>query len=107
MQQNFGYNVIGGASKIWKYFIETYQPKNCVYYIDYNYFNGNSLPYLGLKYVTTQASFKNWWVKEQMIKNREPGRNKEISEKYKTGEVLQIYNAGTKVYIYERPVDIG
>ena len=24
-----------------------------------------------------------------------------ISEKYKTGEVLQVYNAGTKVYLWE------
>lgn len=96
-----GYTVVGGASKIWKYFLNTYKPKNCVYYIDYNYFNGNSLPYLGLKYLTTQVSFKNWWVKEQAIKNRQPSKNKEISEKYKTGEVLQIYNAGTKVYLWE------
>lgn len=96
-----GYTVVGGASKIWKYFLNTYKPKNCVYYIDYNYFNGNSLPYLGLKYLTTQISFKNWWVKEQAIKNRQPSKNKEISEKYKTGEVLQVYNAGTKVYLWE------
>ncbi len=96
-----GYTVVGGASKIWKYFIDNYNPQSCVYYIDYNYFNGNSLPYLGLKYITTQFSYKNWWVKEQEIKNREPMRHKEIKEKYKSGEVLQIYNAGTKVYVYE------
>lgn len=96
-----GYTVVGGASKIWKYFIDNYNPKNCVYYIDYNYFNGNSLPHLGLNYITTQYSYKNWWVETQEIKNREPMKHKEIKEKYKTGEVLQIYNAGTKVYLYE------
>lgn len=96
-----GYNVVGGASKIWKYFIKTYKPKSCVYYIDYNYFNGNSLPYLGLKYIKTQPSFKNWWVQENKIKNREPSKNKEIKQLYKEHKVVPIYNAGTKVYLWE------
>lgn len=98
-----GYTVVGGASKIWKYFIKTYKPKNCVYYVDYNYFNGKSLENLpNMKFIKTQPSFKNFWVKENIVKNREPHRNKEIKELYKSGEVLQIYNAGTKVYVWER-----
>lgn len=96
-----GYTVVGGASKIWKYFIENYNPANCVYYIDYNYFNGNSLPYLGLTYLKSQPGFKNWWVKTNTVKNREPQRHKEIKELYKKGEVVPIYNAGTKVYVWE------
>ena len=96
-----GYTVVGGASKIWKYFIENYNPINCVYYIDYNYFNGNSLPYLGLTYLKSQPGFKNWWVKTNTVKNREPQRHKEIKELYKKGEVVPIYNAGTKVYVWE------
>lgn len=97
-----GYNVIGGASKIWNYFIKTYNPQSCVYYIDYNYFNGNSLPYLGLKYITTQPSFKNWFVKENKVKNRDPMHHKEIKELEKQGLVYAIYNAGTKVYIWKK-----
>ena len=95
-------NVIGGASKIWKYFIENYNYNNCVYYIDYNYFNGNSLPYLGLKYITTQAGFKNYFVKENIVRNRSPQNHNEILKMYKSGEVLKIYNAGTKVYTWYR-----
>ena len=97
-----GINVIGGASKIWSYFLKTYNPNNCVYYIDYNYFNGSSLPYLGLKYVGCRESFKNYWQNLKTVKNREPQRNKEIQELYKTGEVIPIYNAGTKTYVYEK-----
>lgn len=96
-----GYTVVGGASKIWKYFLDTYKPRNCVYYIDYNYFNGNSLPNLGLTYITSQPSFKNWWVQENIVKNREPNRHKEIKQLYEEGKVIPIYNAGTKVYAWE------
>lgn len=97
-----GYTIIGGASKIWKYFINNYKYNNCVYYIDYNYFNGNSLSYLDLKFIKTQVSFKNYFVKENKIKNRDPNHHKEILELYKTNEVWQIWNAGTKVYIWSR-----
>lgn len=96
-----GINVVGGASKIWKYFISNYNPKNCVYYIDYNYFNGNSMSNLpDMEYIKTQASFKNYFVDTKEVKNRNPYKNKEIKELYNKGKVLKIYNAGTKVYVW-------
>ena len=97
-----GYTVIGGASKIFNYFIKNYNSKNCVYYIDYNYFNGNSLKYLpNMKYIKTQPSFKNYFVDTKEVKNRDPKHHKEITELYKQNKVLQIWNAGTKVYLWE------
>ena len=97
-----GYTVIGGASKIWKYFVNNYKPESCVYYIDYNYFNGNSILNLdsNFKYIKTQSSFKNYWVNENIVKNREPMRHKEVKQAYETGECICLYNAGTKVYVY-------
>lgn len=97
-----GYTVVGGASKIWKYFIENYNPESCVYYIDYNYFNGNSLPYLGLEFLKTQYGYKNYFIETGEIKNRDPLHHKEIKELEKQGLVIPIYNAGTKVYIWTR-----
>jgi len=98
-----GYVVVGGVSKIWNYFINTYAPESCVYYIDYNYFNGQSLNYLsGMKYVETQQSFKNWWVNEDVVKNREPSKHKEIKELQLLGKVVPIYNAGIKVYLWKK-----
>ena len=91
-----------GASKIWKYFITHYDYNNCVYYIDYNYFNGSSLPYLGLKYIATQAGFKNYFIEEDVVRNREPSRHSEIKQLVKEGKVLELYNAGTKVYVWDR-----
>ena len=96
-----GYTVVGGASKIFNYFIKNYNPKNCVYYIDYNYFNGNSLKKLpNMKFIKTQISFKNYFIKENRIKNRDPLHHKQIIEGYKDGSILQIWNAGTKVYVW-------
>lgn len=97
-----GYNVVGGASKIWKYFIKTYKPESCVYYIDYNYFNGNSLKNLAnMKYIKTQFSFKNYFVNNGKVKNRDPMHHKEIKQLQEQGLVYPIYNAGTKVYVWE------
>lgn len=98
-----GYSVIGGASKIWKYFKNNYNPQSCVYYVDYNYFNGQSIQYLdNFKFIKTQPSFKNWWRTENKIKNRDPLHHKEIKELEKEGLVIPIYNAGTKVYVWEK-----
>lgn len=100
-----GYTVVGGASKIWKYFIEKYNPDTCVYYIDYNYFNGKSLENLPhMEFIKTQYGFKNYWVNEGKVKNREPFRHKEIKELEAQGLVYPIYNAGTKVYVWKKEV---
>lgn len=96
-----GTTVVGGASRIWNYFVENYKPHSCVYYVDYNYFNGNSVEKLGFKYVVSQPSFKNYWVSDSTIRNRDPRRHAEVLELEKQGLVIPIYNAGTKVYIYE------
>lgn len=97
-----GYTIVGGASKIWNYFIKNYNPESCMYYIDYNYFNGNSLPYLGLKYQTSKLGFKNYWIEEKVVKNRQPKKHKEIKELEKQGKVVPIYNAGVKIYTYNK-----
>lgn len=97
-----GYTVVGGASKIWKYFIYNYNYNNCVYYVDYNYFNGNSLPYLNLKYITTNPSYKNFWVNDCKVTNRDPINHNKIKQAYANGECYPIYNAGSKVYVWNR-----
>lgn len=93
--------IVGGASKLFKYFIDNYNPDNCVYYIDYNYFNGNSLKHIdNMKYITSQISFRNLFLDTGEVKNRQPSKYKEINELEKQGKVTKIYNAGTKVYVW-------
>ena len=97
-----GYSVVGGASKIWKYFKENYNPQSCVYYVDYNYFNGKSIQYLdNFKFIKTQPGFKNWYKNKNIIENRIPSKHMTIKKLEKEGFVIPIYNAGTKVYVWE------
>lgn len=99
------HTVVGGSSKLLFALFNSkeHDVRELVYYIDYNYFDGRSLkndPRWELK--SEQVSFKNYWVKTGEVKNREPKRHKEITEKYKTGEVLKLWNAGTATYLYKK-----
>lgn len=53
-----------------------------------------------IKYVKTQLSFKNYFVKK-IVKNRDLMHHKDIVKGYEDSSILQIWNAGTKVYVWE------
>lgn len=97
----YGVQVVGGASKLWKHFIDTMKPNSVVYYIDYNYFDGRSVEKLGGKFITSQPGVKNYWIELDEVKNRQPAKHKEVMEAIKRGEVLEIWNAGTKTYAFD------
>lgn len=96
-----GVQVIGGATRLWSHFVKEMKPKSVVYYVDYNYFDGRSVEKLGGRYLGSQIGVKNYWVKEAVVKNREPARHKEVKEAIEKGEVLELWNAGTKTYAFE------
>ena len=52
-------NVIGGASKLFKYFIQKYQPEMIVSYSDIRLFNGNLYKKLG--FISKSQSKPNYW----------------------------------------------
>lgn len=103
-----GCYVIGGASKLWKYIITEYAPnKSIVYYVDLNFYNGRSLDKLceqfnDMQYVTSKSSFKNWFVKEQILRNRDPMHHKEIQQLIQDGLVKTCYDAGSLVYVFDK-----
>ena len=97
----YGVQVVGGASKLWKHFVDTLKPNSVVYYIDYNYFDGRSVEKLGGKFITSQPGVKNYWVELDEVKNRQPAKHREVMEAIRRGEVLEIWNAGTKTYAFD------
>lgn len=46
-----GYQIVGGASKLWKYFINQYNPTSVVTYADRRYSNGTFYKKIGFDYV--------------------------------------------------------
>ena len=107
--------VIGGASKLWSYFIKNYKTikinnenvewKTCCYYVDFDHNNGNSLKYLGFEFSHyTRGGFHNITNDSTKKINRLPSKHKTIKELIDKKFLFTIYNAGTKVYIYTKNV---
>lgn len=65
-----GYRVVGGASRIWKCFVREYNPESCVFYVDFDYFDGHSLENLGFKYVSCKPTPKNFLPNESRVVGR-------------------------------------
>lgn len=95
-----GVQVVGGASKLWKHFVDTLHPNSAVYYIDYNYFDGRSVEKLGGKFIISQPGVKNYWVDTEEVKNREPAHHTEVKKAITDGKALEMWNAGTKTYAF-------
>lgn len=99
-----GWSVSGGATKLWKAIIDDNPDiESIVYYVDLNHYNGFSVSGLpGTRFVKNQPSFWNWHVNEGRMRNRDPQRHAEVVAGYKDGSILQVYNSGTAVYLWER-----
>ena len=117
-----GYSVVGGASKLWKFIQEFYETHNLqgekvekgkgvnsiVYYVDLNLYNGNSIKkmgnteadsYIDLGY---QGGFRNLWIENKQLKEREPNKHKLIMSLMKEGKIASIPNAGTMINVWIR-----
>ncbi|OBY33535.1 hypothetical protein [Mycolicibacter kumamotonensis] len=99
-----GHSVSGGATKLWKAIIaDNPKTNSIVYYVDLNHYDGSSVTGLpGARFIKNQPSFWNWHVRENEVRNREPQRHAEIMAGYANGSVVQVHNAGTAVYVWER-----
>lgn len=95
-----GTQVVGGATRLWKHFMDDVRPKSVVYYVDFNYFDGRSLEKIGGKYIGHTDSYRNWWVKNNVVKNRDPKNHLIISELESQGKIRKIWNAGVLTYVF-------
>lgn len=55
------YNVVGGAEKLFKYFIDNYKPNSIVSYCDISKFSGKVYDTLGFRYIKTNSPRKHWY----------------------------------------------
>ena len=56
-----GYFILGGANKLFNYFIKNYNPKSIISYCDISKFNGNVYEKLGFKENNSSGPRKHWY----------------------------------------------
>ena len=89
-----GYQIIGGASKLFKYFIKNYTFNNIVSYADADISNGDIYEKLGMKYVSHTESWK--W----MYKGIRYNRLNKIKNSGK--DLVKCYPTGTLKFIFQK-----
>lgn len=113
------YQVVGGAEKIWKYFIENYSPNSIISYCDKSKFTGKVYEQLGMTLKGTSVS-KHWYnmqfnkhVTDNLLRQRgfdqlfnaNYGKGTSNEELMKQHKFVEIYDAGQSTYIWNKQVD--
>jgi len=107
-------SVIGGASRLFSYFIKNYNPKEVVSYADRSFSNGNLYKQLGFSFI--HKTEPNYYYVVDGIRKHRFGFRKDILVKEgfdvtKTEheimlerEIFRIYNAGNLKFIYHNEI---
>ena len=111
------YVVIGGANKLFSYFVEKYQPESIISYCDNSKFNGNVYTQLGMKYEGCSHPRCHWYnqktkrhISDNLLRQRGADQllgttdgkgtnNKEIM--IREGFV-EVYDCGQSTYIWKK-----
>lgn len=96
--------IVGGVSKLFKYFIKTYQPNSILCYADWNLFDGNGYKQLGFKFDGYTGPNK-FYITNTIIPvriNRNPYRYKELKELTSKNKLYTCYGAGSLRFIWSK-----
>lgn len=110
---NSKFAVVGGAEKMWNYFINTYSPKSIISYCDMSKFTGHVYESLSMSLDHIVEPNKIWSKGVEMITNNlllQRGYDQIFNAKYGKGTDneelmiangwLPVYDCGQAVYIY-------
>ena len=108
------YKVIGGASRLFKYFIKVYQPKSIISYCDNSKFDGSIYKFLGFELKDFGGPSKHWFNGERHITdnllrqrgfdqlfNMNYGKGTSNEELMKEYGFVEIYDSGQSTYIWK------
>ena len=108
-------NVIGGASKLFKYFVKTYNPQEIISYADRRWSQGNLYVKLGFNFISnTKPNYSYIDGKKQVRINRYNLRKNILVEKYgcpqnvteiefcRSKGFYQVFDCGNKKYIWKK-----
>lgn len=94
-------NVVGGTSKLFKYFVRKYNPKSVLCYADFNKFDGKGYKECGFKFIKITVPDKFYYDTKNCIRiNRNPSKYSEYMNKVKLGEFFLLYGAGNLKFIW-------
>jgi len=105
------YNIVGGASKLFKHFIKEHSPKEIYSFSDRSYSNGNLYKILGFEY-SHRSKINYHWVLNKERKHRynfakhklvEKGYDPNLSEReimYEQVGAYRIWNSGQDKWVY-------
>ena len=102
-------NVIGGASKLFKYFIKIYKPNNIVSYADRSYSDGKLYETLNFNFSHNTKESYHYVVDKIRLHRFNFRKNKIVNDKNKhkteheimnDNNIYRIYNSGHKCYIW-------
>ena len=109
------YNVVGGAEKLFKHFVDNYKPNSIVSYCDTSKFSGKVYDMLGFKCVKTNSPRKHWysWKEKRHITDGlllSQGYDRLFKENHGKGTsneelilargYLPVYDCGQSTYIW-------
>ena len=93
-----GYCIVGGKERLWKYFLNKYQPNNCISYCDFSKFDGHSYLKLGFKKERLNKPGFVWWEENtNFCYQRTPWKHNEYKNRF-----LKIYDCGQLVFIWKK-----
>ena len=99
-----GYNVIGGASKLFKYFVNNYmkQCETIVSYSDIAKTQGRIYQTLNFDFIDDAAPNYIWWKSDNDYKTRYQCQMKDEKEIMRSQGYAKVYDCGNKVWIYKK-----
>ena len=89
--------VVGGVEKLFKHFIQDYNPTKIFSYCDFNKFDGRSYEAIGMKFDGYTGPDKYWIKDGQMIR-----RSPNLYQYYKQNADGVLYGSGSKKYIWTK-----
>ena len=101
-----GYQIVGGTSKLFKYFIKNYQPKSIICYSDFNKFSGNS--YKNCGFTLDKITTPDMWFNEiNGLKriNRQPSKHQLTKQLVESGDLLEMHGAGNMKWVWRKNND--
>jgi hypothetical protein len=102
----FNFSVVGGASKLLKYFENNYNPKTIISYADKRWSDGKLYRVLGFDLIgTTQPNY--WYIVKNQRKHRFAYRKSELSKLLKTFDISLSEWENMQINGYDRIWDCG